>query len=566
MYSVRALAAISLSLLAGCTILTSESLEDLNKSSRAPRGVHYSLPKGVIDVKLSVEPQKANFKLSLENVRYIPDPSHRYYLQYLPHPSYKDEISVATTKDGLLTTVNTDTTDLTPAIIVNLTKALTRFAALEAAPLGEGEEVLLTMTFDPLNKDERERAIHAVNKEIKLYLNKIALKSCSYFAAGGLDAHGENVASPSDQSLSHWQGKETTLAREVTNLTAQKSIIDERVKRALRKAGRIIDVLPGSFLCEADPKKTNESKKASNGKKPNDGKNAGEPPKSDAKCDSYIYGEGAPGKDGEDPGKDAPVKPDRECEAEILKRVCILLKGQAAVGASLTKQQGKLADVEAKSKEIADQRKKQRSWCGAYEGLASDPPTAKIEVHDYADRDHKPGWAAAVSHTTPARVATDCTVGICYRPKEPFRITYALDAGDDTIIVDMPNRADLVAIDITRTFLVKKIQKMTFEEGFLAEVFIDKKSELVAAAKLPIDILNAVADGLQARVKVTTEHKSLAQKELELLKAEKALRDAQAKFESAPAREAGFEASARQSSRSARGGASSRAVVLHDRE
>jgi len=100
---------------AGCAVLSSETLEQLNKDDRAPRGTYYALPKGIVTATLQVNQQDVAFTLTVDGPAYVPDLAHAYYLGYKAHPSYKDDIRITTTKEGLLTRVASSTTDQTPS-------------------------------------------------------------------------------------------------------------------------------------------------------------------------------------------------------------------------------------------------------------------------------------------------------------------------------------------------------------------------------------------------------------------------------------------------------------------
>jgi hypothetical protein len=134
-----------------------------------------------------------------------------------------------------------------------------------------------------------------------------------------------------------------------------------------------------------------------------------------------------------------------------------------------------------------------------------------------------------VPSSIPAGVPSDCTVGICYRPKEPYVIAFGVGGLEHVTIVELPNRAMPIELDFQRAFLVKKIQNIEFDDsGFLQEAYIEKESELVALAKLPLDIVGAVGDALALRVKVVTRQANVARKKAALLKAEADLQKAKA--------------------------------------
>jgi hypothetical protein len=101
----------------------------------------------------------------------------------------------------------------------------------------------------------------------------------------------------------------------------------------------------------------------------------------------------------------------------------------------------------------------------------------------------------------------------------------------------LPNRAELIGIDITRAFLVQKVQEIQFDDsGFLSNVKINKQSELLAASKLPLAVIDAVASGLALRVETIQSQRDLALKQAKLLEAQAKLEETQAQLESAPLR------------------------------
>lgn len=123
---------------------------------------------------------------------------------------------------------------------------------------------------------------------------------------------------------------------------------------------------------------------------------------------------------------------------------------------------------------------------------------------------------------------TDCSVGICYRPKEPYLMAYSIAGVTKTKVIEIPNGTYPIAIDIRRAFLVQKIQTIAFDtDGFLSKVTISKNSELLAAAQIPIAVVDAVAEGLQLRINYTQENTKIANQEAELLRKRADLRDKQ---------------------------------------
>jgi hypothetical protein len=124
-----------------------------------------------------------------------------------------------------------------------------------------------------------------------------------------------------------------------------------------------------------------------------------------------------------------------------------------------------------------------------------------------------------------ATVPVDCSAGLCYRGKEPYVVRYGVDGVKGAIIVELPNRAPIVEIDITRAFFVQKVQKIQFDNnGFLWKANVKKYSELKAVATLPIEVIKAISDVLPLRLRIQQKQNNLAQARLAELEAHEKLR------------------------------------------
>ncbi|WP_370193858.1 MULTISPECIES: hypothetical protein [Aurantimonas] len=94
--------------------------------------------------------------------------------------------------------------------------------------------------------------------------------------------------------------------------------------------------------------------------------------------------------------------------------------------------------------------------------------------------------------------------GIIYRPQiaHRMRVLRRLDPHDNlepwklvgTEHVEMPNRAPLLALAVTRGLFTTTTTKVTFVNGMLDAVDIEKPSEVNAAVDIPIYLVNAVLD------------------------------------------------------------------------
>ena len=131
-------------------------------------------------------------------------------------------------------------------------------------------------------------------------------------------------------------------------------------------------------------------------------------------------------------------------------------------------------------------------------------------------------------HPIPAAGPADCGEGICYRPKEPYLVGYAIDGVVNSAIIYLPNRATLVSLDIHRAFFVNKVQTIEFaDDGSLSKLSITKDSELLAISKLPLDVVDAITDALKLRVRTLQNQTKSATAKADLIKANAQLAAAQ---------------------------------------
>ncbi len=331
---LRGLFAIVFASLAGggCAFMTSDTIAELNAAGQAPNGVHYALPRALVDVELKVSDRGSVFELTISDPKYVADHKHRYLLRYRPHPSYEDEVSVVMVGDGrpFVKSVSATSIDKTKDIIVSLAKAAGYAGGFQHA--GAGERLLGQVTIDPSVPGDLARAGEILDAEMRRYLR-------------------QNLA-------------ECTRLRD-----------DSR------------------------------------------------------RCTEM----------------------------------------QRVLGSS-----------------------------------RAEPLVMLSASHAQQPRFGKPA---------------DCSIGICYRPKEPFLISFSIAGVSSTKILEIPNAAEPIAIDIRRAFLVQKIHELEFDnDGFLTRVKIDKQSELLAAAQLPLQAAAAVAEGLQLRIDITERKTQNAKAEADLIR------------------------------------------------
>jgi hypothetical protein len=487
--------ALAASALAGCTVWTSETLDQVAKADRAPRGVMYALPKGVVTVTLTVLPSRGTFDLEFSEVQHVPDPELSYVLRYTPHPSYTDDVDVKTKPNGLLELVNSKTKDQTPGVVVNLARLLAggggisaknELDKVESNEGGGAKAELLKVTIDPLDDTQRRKLIGDMNTAMIAYR----------------DARREDCAPYVERNARNGRerdSKNSTFKRTRDALTAQ--LRDTNVRVALTEG----QLLAAAEALEA-AKKNLQAKS---------GTLMNVPPLAPHRTPARSAQTRAPG--------------DYSCIAdglpELVRVYCDALARQAEASALSTEAINAVNSITTRVS-MLDAQQQAHGFCPVYANMSALPPV-HISVHPFEEHGHTPGQADLAARIKAPKA--DCTIGVCYRPKQPFRLEYAVGAGRRSRIIEVPNESEIVAIDITRAFLVQKMQNITFDDGYLRQIEIDKKSELLAAAKLPIDVLSAVADSLKIRVDTTTKRKELATKQLELLNAQKALAGERAK-------------------------------------
>jgi hypothetical protein len=128
-----------------------------------------------------------------------------------------------------------------------------------------------------------------------------------------------------------------------------------------------------------------------------------------------------------------------------------------------------------------------------------------------------------------ARCARD---GVCFRPVLPYSVTLMLNGftfWSETAL--MPNGAPILTLQIHRAAFVANITNVTFDQGILTEVHIEKPSEVLGFMEIPLAIAKAItsvpAEILQFKIDYSTKQQSLSEAKKTQLEAAQALIDAQ---------------------------------------
>ena len=139
-----------------------------------------------------------------------------------------------------------------------------------------------------------------------------------------------------------------------------------------------------------------------------------------------------------------------------------------------------------------------------------------------------------------ARDGERCITGICYRAPIPYIIDLiqtrleginTLEEILDSAIAVVPNEARIGSIVVDRAAFVEKETTITFTSGMLTGLKMNKPSEALAAAQVPVDvaktILSIPSDLLTFRTQRITDEQGLIEAQANFLKAQAELLKAQ---------------------------------------
>lgn len=104
------------------------------------------------------------------------------------------------------------------------------------------------------------------------------------------------------------------------------------------------------------------------------------------------------------------------------------------------------------------------------------------------------GGAAATSTDQTSPGTSHSLRSVYYRPLFPCKLKVIFNDNLYEKILYLPKPGSpILAWDLKRPAFVQKISKLTFTNGVLTEVYLNKPSELLAGLKIPSEILKAVA-------------------------------------------------------------------------
>lgn len=123
--------------------------------------------------------------------------------------------------------------------------------------------------------------------------------------------------------------------------------------------------------------------------------------------------------------------------------------------------------------------------------------------------------------------------GIFYRPRVPYQLHVYLNKQYKgarwqlglTRAIEMENISPVLAARVDRTIFAQRKTTLIFDEGMLENVCVFKKSELLEAANIPLQVVQSVValptEVIQIRINQTNNQASLVRAETELIKTQR---------------------------------------------
>ncbi len=98
---------------------------------------------------------------------------------------------------------------------------------------------------------------------------------------------------------------------------------------------------------------------------------------------------------------------------------------------------------------------------------------------------------------------------------------------DDERTIEIPNGSPILRMGVGRATFVTKVKQIDFDNGMITKVRVEKPSEALEIAKLPLTISKAIlqtaAEIIQLKFDLVSKEEALATKEAALIDAKKAL-------------------------------------------
>jgi hypothetical protein len=119
------------------------------------------------------------------------------------------------------------------------------------------------------------------------------------------------------------------------------------------------------------------------------------------------------------------------------------------------------------------------------------------------------------------------TTGVKYRPLLPYRLEIRGPKYFFVKIVYLPNEAPIITLDVTRPAFAERVTKLSFTNGVLTKIDLTRPSEILAFAKIPVELVKAIAglpmDLINFKVENVTANTNYLQAEINAIKAQQTL-------------------------------------------
>ncbi len=111
---------------------------------------YYNLPKGLIEITLE---DNGSYSFKVEK-KIVPDPDHRYFLQYTNTGRSNDKVNIKFNEEGYLSYVNIDSEDAALKVIEKVVESIKEAVLPGTRGIGDAPNILIKETFDPFNEKE----------------------------------------------------------------------------------------------------------------------------------------------------------------------------------------------------------------------------------------------------------------------------------------------------------------------------------------------------------------------------------------------------------------------------
>jgi len=240
-----------------------------------------------------------------------------------------------------------------------------------------------------------------------------------------------------------------------------------------------------------------------------------------------------------------------ECSPMLNGKIATMLqniKDKKQINKELTAKKGNLEEKKGDEKSKA----KQKVFAGQIEAIEAEIANRDADIKDLENKipslsgkckllsDIYTMYGIKIDLTpmaTNLEVAKDsgesACEGVFYRPLLPYRLRLDYQAIIIDKVVYLPNKAPVISLDVKRGATGTRVTRLTFEEGLLTEVYMQRPSEALGLVSIPAGVVKSVAglplELLQFKVDTTTKSNDLLGLQAEQIKLQRELLEQQRK-------------------------------------